>query len=241
MKSKNILSIVLTVLLASALIALGVYAYRGWQTNNGEEPAGDQSAANGDLIGGQTDEHGCLIAAGYSWCEAEQKCLRSWEETCGPEPAESDLTGIKQAFMNKYDKTADEIQVTVNLFDGTHARGGVKFSMNGNFGEGGIFLAYQEGGDWKIAFDGNGMYSCSAMAQYNFPDEMIPDCADGNPGALDSAQLANPASVYCQEQGGTTEIRANADGSQYGVCKFSDGSECDEWAFYRHECQPGNN
>ena len=33
-------------------------------------------------IGGETDEHGCMLMAGYSWCEAKQKCLRSWEEDC---------------------------------------------------------------------------------------------------------------------------------------------------------------
>ena len=34
------------------------------------------------LIGGDKDEHGCLIAAGYSWCEPKQKCIRVWEEPC---------------------------------------------------------------------------------------------------------------------------------------------------------------
>lgn len=34
-------------------------------------------------IGGDKDEHGCLIAAGYSWCEDKQKCIRAWEEDCG--------------------------------------------------------------------------------------------------------------------------------------------------------------
>ena len=38
-----------------------------------------------ELIGGQRDEHGCLIGAGYSWCEAKQKCLRAWEEKCPEE------------------------------------------------------------------------------------------------------------------------------------------------------------
>ena len=37
---------------------------------------------DGQLIGGDKDEHGCLIAAGYSWCEPKQKCLRTWEEEC---------------------------------------------------------------------------------------------------------------------------------------------------------------
>lgn len=51
--------------------------------------------------------------------------------------------------------------------------------------------------------------------------------------------LPNPASVYCEEQGGKVEIRTDAGGGQYGVCIFADGSECDEWAFYRGECSPG--
>lgn len=49
-------------------------------------------------------------------------------------------------------------------------------------------------------------------------------------------QIANPASVYCEEQGGDSEIRTNQDGSQTGYCKF-ENSECEEWAFYRGECQ----
>ncbi len=33
-------------------------------------------------VGGDTDAHGCLIAAGYSWCEVKNKCLRLFEEAC---------------------------------------------------------------------------------------------------------------------------------------------------------------
>ncbi|MBW3003760.1 hypothetical protein KY337_04295 [Candidatus Woesearchaeota archaeon] len=33
-------------------------------------------------IGGDTDEHGCLPAAGYQWCPSTQKCQRMWEEYC---------------------------------------------------------------------------------------------------------------------------------------------------------------
>jgi putative hemolysin len=56
-----------------------------------------------------------------------------------------------------------------------------------------------------------------------------------------STQLANPASVYCDEQGGKLEIREHEDGGQYGVCIFDDGSECEEWAYFRGECAPGDN
>jgi putative hemolysin len=55
-----------------------------------------------------------------------------------------------------------------------------------------------------------------------------------------NAGLPNPASVFCEDQGGTLEIRTDADGGQYGICIFDDGSECDEWAYFRGECQPGD-
>jgi uncharacterized protein len=62
---------------------------------------------------------------------------------------------------------------------------------------------------------------------------LAPATADG------PAALPNPASVYCEGQGGRLEIRSDASGGQWGTCLFSDGSECEEWAFYRQECMPG--
>ncbi len=59
------------------------------------------------------------------------------------------------------------------------------------------------------------------------------------PDADEPVELANPASVYCEEQGGKLEIRTDENGDQYGVCVFEDGSACEEWAFFRGECQPG--
>jgi len=53
--------------------------------------------------------------------------------------------------------------------------------------------------------------------------------------------MANPASVSCGTNGGTTEIKKNADGSEYGMCTFKNGTSCEEWALYRGEgCSPGN-
>lgn len=48
--------------------------------------------------------------------------------------------------------------------------------------------------------------------------------------------MTNPASVYCNEHGGKSVIRTAADGSQSGVCVFENGNECDEWSFFRGEC-----
>lgn len=55
----------------------------------------------------------------------------------------------------------------------------------------------------------------------------------------DEIGLANPASVFCGEQGYTLEMRTDANGTQ-GVCIFPDGSECEEWAFFRGECAPAS-
>jgi putative hemolysin len=65
------------------------------------------------------------------------------------------------------------------------------------------------------------------------------ECGPSSAAAA-AAGLPNPAAAYCQERGYSYEIRTAADGSQSGVCIFADGSECDEWVFYRGECGPEN-
>jgi uncharacterized protein len=59
---------------------------------------------------------------------------------------------------------------------------------------------------------------------------------DAPAGESPQADMPNPASVYCEEQGNKSEIRTAADGSQSGVCIFPDGNECDEWAYFRGTC-----
>lgn len=51
-------------------------------------------------------------------------------------------------------------------------------------------------------------------------------------------KLANPASVFCGENGGKTSIRIENYGD-VGFCLFNDGTECEEWAYFRGECRPG--
>ncbi|MCX6700200.1 MAG: DUF333 domain-containing protein [Methanomicrobiales archaeon] len=55
---------------------------------------------------------------------------------------------------------------------------------------------------------------------------------------VNSTGLANPASVYCGQVGGKTEIKKDAAGNEYGMCTFPNGSSCDEWALFRGECKP---
>ena len=62
------------------------------------------------------------------------------------------------------------------------------------------------------------------------------ECAPG--GKKPSVGIPNPASKYCADQGGKLEIRDET-GGQVGYCVFSDGSECEEWAYFRGECASG--
>ena len=68
------------------------------------------SASNdsNQTIGGDKDEHGCLIAAGYSWCEPRDKCLKSFEEIC-PKTLEDyqNLTYQQENYIKELNKTID--------------------------------------------------------------------------------------------------------------------------------------
>lgn len=75
--------------------------------------------------------------------------------------------------------------------------------------------------------------SCAHRSEANNPAvTVIPESND--------AGIANPAAVYCQKQGFRLEVRTDSEGNQSGVCIFPDGSECDEWAYFRGECGPAS-
>ena len=71
-----------------------------------------------------------------------------------------------------------------------------------------------------------------------FRGECTPPGVEPKPAAEVFANMANPSSVYCTENGGKSEIR-QGDGGEVGYCVFADGSECEEWAFFRGECTAG--
>ena len=44
--------------------------------------------------------------------------------------------------------------------------------------------------------------------------------------------MANPASVYCVEQGGESILVKSKKGD-FGVCRLKDGTAVEEWEYYR--------
>lgn len=51
-----------------------------------------------------------------------------------------------------------------------------------------------------------------------------------------STQIANPASVYCINNGNKLKIQTQSDGSQIGICILKNHKECEEWSYFRGEC-----
>ncbi|MDD5469758.1 MAG: DUF333 domain-containing protein [Candidatus Peribacteraceae bacterium] len=52
--------------------------------------------------------------------------------------------------------------------------------------------------------------------------------------------MANPASVGCEETGGTLRIEKKPPaGGEYGVCYFAENRQCEEWALLRGDCPAG--
>lgn len=49
-------------------------------------------------------------------------------------------------------------------------------------------------------------------------------------------QIANPATINCIENDGKPSVVDKLEG-QVGMCTFSNGIVCEEWAYFRGECQ----
>ncbi len=137
--------------------------------NNFEEVGIDKK-----IIGGDKDDHGCLIGAGYSWCEEKQKCLKAWEEEC----VKSSNDGIAEAMVEKYKKDLSEVTIIISQEEGDFARGGVEFAPGGQ-GNAGMFLAVRINGEWEIVYEGNGVADCNKLKQkYNYPQKMLQGICD---------------------------------------------------------------
>lgn len=52
------------------------------------------------------------------------------------------------------------------------------------------------------------------------------------PKTQENTQIANPASVFCEQQGGSITLVNDENGS-IGYCNLPDGSVIEEWEYYR--------
>lgn len=104
-----------SVILLIALVAFVVFVSGCMQGDILPDNTNDDD--NRESIGGEKDEHGCLIAAGYTWCEAKQKCLREWEESCDDTGDETTDSGSQDLTENVGDGIEEVNQVEDDLSD----------------------------------------------------------------------------------------------------------------------------
>lgn len=129
-------------------------------------PAQQEDNSAEPLLGGDKDEHGCIGSAGYSWCQAKEKCLRVFEEDC------LSVEAITEIIALKYNKPVSEVFIRIDQENAKYAKGGVSFAPKG--GPGGVFLAAKINDKWELVYDGNGSIDCEKIkANYEFPSEML--------------------------------------------------------------------
>lgn len=56
-----------------------------------------------------------------------------------------------------------------------------------------------------------------------------------------SAEVESPAALFCTQNGGRSVVLRTTGGNERGYCVFLDRSACEEWAYYRAQCEPGQN
>ncbi len=86
-----------------------------------------QETAPEQPIGGETDEQGCLSAAGYQWCESKEKCLRDWEEPCPPkewqgEEAQAHAIDVAKRFVSNMEDFKNKQGKEITIKDMTQAK-----------------------------------------------------------------------------------------------------------------------
>ncbi len=69
---------------------------------------------------------------------------------------------------------------------------------------------------------------------------LFASCSPAQINPTQEPNIPNPASVYCEQQGGKLNLAQDASGGVSGTCVFPDGSVCDEWTYFRGECKPGD-
>ncbi len=70
----------------------------------------------------------------------------------------------------------------------------------------------------------------------NAGNRVMSNTSTSNSPVSNNAGLANPAAVHCENQGGRLRPVIDEKGT-HTMCVFVDGSQCEEWSFFRGECR----
>lgn len=148
----------------------------------------------GPIVGGDKDIHGCIGSAGYSWCEAKQKCLRVWEESC----ADTNAGLANPASTNCINKGG-----TLNIMDTNEGQVGMCTLPGGKVCE-----------EWALFRGDCNANTCGICPQLTPPAPGF--CPNGNivAGAVNECGCIGPPT--CEPVACTMDAKACPDGNFVG-------------------------
>jgi hypothetical protein len=88
-------------------------------------------------------------------------------------PGGSIAEQIRKDLSQKYQIPESEINIEVEEFSPSHARGRVNYPDET---ESYWWLAFKEKGGWRLIVDGKGSINCSEIVSYAFPQNIVPEC-----------------------------------------------------------------
>lgn len=88
-----------------------------------------------------------------------------------------DEKAIKEAVLRKLNSKEADLKVTIQTQTDKHAKGSV-VDIDGIGG--GYFIAAKTDSGWVIVHDGQANPTCSQIALYNFPADMVPECLNSS-------------------------------------------------------------
>ena len=144
---------------------------------------------NGYFLAVKVDGEWQIVADGQAMPDCEIVAQYGFPPAMVPECQGSslDVNAIKAALAKHLGVSLDGITVIIEEYTGTHARGGV---------ENGYFLAAQVDGEWQIVADGQAMPDCQVVAQYNFPQWMVPECSSPPPLPSDEEAIRSALATH---------------------------------------------
>jgi hypothetical protein len=86
----------------------------------------------------------------------------------------TDAEAVKQLIVANYATAPSSVELEIQNQADNFMRGLVRIGKLPT--KSGVFLAYKEGEEWKLAFQGNGPIACGLTQEKGFPVEMTADC-----------------------------------------------------------------
>jgi len=172
----------------------------------------------GEIIGGDTDEHGCLLMAGYSWNESIGACLREWELN----ENQREAARIAVAPLSFY--------VTVTRVDVARCPGCFAVHLQRNDNRQMIQVTLE---NWKIKSDGSAMQNNDCV--YDSDCAVFGETGDCNCGCFNrnhiwesGGECFRSAPVDCKCVDGICEGIFEGDMSHSEARQIAEQSECVE-------------